>query len=248
MKLSLQLFSARNFTPYADVTARLGALGYDAAEGFGGVFDDPEATRAALDAAGLSMPTLHVALDRIESDPEGVAKLAAILGADTVYAPWIAPEARGPGAAEWEALADRLAAAHAEMAKHGLAFGWHNHDFEFRPLPDGQIPMEILLTRAPMIDWEADIAWIVRGGADPLDWIARHGNRITAAHFKDLAPEGEKLDEDGWADPGTGRLDWPALKAALESQTRARFLVAEHDKPSDFDRFATQAVATWRTL
>ncbi len=207
MLLSLQLYSARNHPTYADVIARLGALGYDAAEGFGDNFDDARATRAALDAAGLAMPSLHVALEQCETDPDGVADLAGVLGATRIFAPYLAPEDRPAEAQGWRDIAGRLARCHAAMAARGLAFGWHNHDFEIAPLADGEVPMEILLSEAPMIDWEADIAWIVRGGGDPLDWIARHGDRITAAHFKDIAPEGENADEDGWADAGTGTLD-----------------------------------------
>lgn len=248
MKLSLQLFSARDFTPYTDVIARLGVLGFDAAEGFPGVYGDAPGLRAALDAAGIGMPTLHVALDACEEDPAAVAALAATLGASAIYAPWIAPEDRPADAAGWHAFADRLAAAHEAITAKGLSFGWHNHDFEFVPTPDGQIPMEIILNRVPDLDWEADIAWIVRGGGDPLDWIARHGQRITAVHFKDVAPGGEKADEDGWADPGTGIMDWHAIFAALKSNSRASVLVAEHDNPASFDRFAARAIETFRSL
>ncbi|WP_062763213.1 sugar phosphate isomerase/epimerase [Falsirhodobacter sp. alg1] len=247
MLLSLQLFSAKNYTPYTDVITQLGAIGYPAAEGFFDMFNEAAAIRAKLDAAGMTMPTLHVPIDMCENDAEGVAKIAATLGVKTVYAPWLSPEERPTDAAGWEALAERLAKCHAAMASHGLAFGWHNHDFEFFALPDGQIPMEILLRSAPMIEWEADIAWIVRSGTDPIDWISRHGQRITAAHFKDLAPAGENLDEDGWADAGTGTLDWPAIYAALKT-SRCAVLVAEHDNPSDFVRFAKAAHATFATL
>ena len=43
-------------------------------------------------------------------------------------------------------------------------------------------------------------------------------------------------------------VDWRALHAALAAQTRCAFLVAEHDNPSDFNRFAAQAVATYRSF
>lgn len=248
MKLSLQLFSARNFTPYIDVIARLGDYGYDAAEGFFGNFEEADATRAALDAAGLTMPTLHVPLQMLEEDAAGVAAMCATLGTQAVYAPWIAPEMRGKTSAEWEALADRLAACHAAMAEFVIPLGWHNHDFEMVTLADGGVPMDILLTRAPMIDWEMDVAWVVRGGADPIEWITKYGDRITAAHFKDIAPAGEKTNEDGWADPGTGTVDWPAILTALREKTRCAVLVAEHDNPNDFDRFAKQAIAHYRSL
>ncbi len=47
-----------------------------------------------------------------------------------------------------------------------------------------------------------DVAWVVRGGADPLDWLGRYKGRVTAAHVKDIAPKGENAAEDGgptWA-------------------------------------------------
>lgn len=247
MKISLQLYSARDYnTPWSDVIARVGELGYDAVEGFGPLFDDPAETRDALDKAGLSMPTLHVSLKQLERDPDGVANIAHTLSAKAIYAPWIAPEERPTDAAGWEAFTDRLIAVHKNITTHGFAFGWHNHDFEFVATTDGQIPMDIILTRGSMLEWEADLAWIVRGGSDPLDWIERYGNRISAIHFKDIAPEGENADEDGWSDPGTGTLDWPALYAAIRDKSKATVLVAEHDKPSDFNRFATKAIETFR--
>lgn len=249
MKLSLQLYSARFATPYAGVIRDLSDLGFDAAEGYSAAFDDDlPALRAALDDTGIAMPSLHVALDRVETDPDGVARIAKALGATMIFAPHVAAEDRPADAAGWRTFAARLSAAHGAMAERGLRFGWHNHDFEFHPLPDGQIPMQIILDDAPEIEWEADIAWILRGGADPLDWIARHGDRITAAHFKDIAPEGQNSDEDGWADPGLGVMDWPAIVAALRARARVELLVAEHDKPSDFDRFARQAAAAWQQV
>ena len=77
-----------------------------------------------------------------------------------------------------------------------------------------------------------DLAWLVRAGEDPLVWMDRLGGRITALHVKDIAPAGQALDEDGWADVGHGTLDWKALLAAAQKKTRVKYLVMEHDKPS----------------
>ena len=62
---------------------------------------------------------------------------------------------------------------------------------------------------------------MIRGGADPLQWIAHlRSDRITAVHVKDIAPAGENADEDGWADVGHGTVDWKALMAALKERPR----------------------------
>jgi len=104
--------------------------------------------------------------------------------------------------------------------------------------------MEILLETAPKIEWEADVAWIVRGKADPIAWFDKYGDRITAVHVKDIAPAGEALDEDGWADVGHGVLNWDDLITKVQAKTKAQYFVAEHDKPSDEVRFATRSIAT----
>jgi sugar phosphate isomerase/epimerase len=107
--------------------------------------------------------------------------------------------------------------------------------------------MEIILETAPDIEWECDVAWVVRGKADPLGWFDRYGSRITAVHVKDIAPAGESLDEDGWADIGHGVLDWDNLIGKVQARTSAEYFVAEHDKPADPLRFATRSIATANT-
>jgi sugar phosphate isomerase/epimerase len=88
-----------------------------------------------------------------------------------------------------------------------------------------------------------DVAWVVRGGQDPLAWIKKYGSRINAVHVKDIAPAGEALNEDGWADVGHGTMDWQALATAIKAGTNARYWVMEHDNPSDVDRFASRSLA-----
>ncbi len=105
--------------------------------------------------------------------------------------------------------------------------------------------MEVIFLGGPELTWEADVAWIIRGGADPLEWIERHGSRISAVHVKDIAPEGECADEDGWADLGHGTVDWQGICRALKS-TPVRLFIMEHDKPSDDHRFARRSIEAFR--
>lgn len=248
MTVSFQLYSARDFTPWEEVLAILAGLGYRALEGFGGVYDDPAAFRALMDRHGLAMPSGHFfPLGTLEEGLEDALRAARTLGMERIFCP--APEDRwrqeGTDAGDWIALARRLEAVAGRVRDAGFAFGWHNHNWEFRPLPDGRLPMALILEHAPSIDWEIDVAWVVRGGADPAEWIARHGPRITTAHVKDIAPEGEAADEDGWADVGHGTLDWRALTAALRGAGVDLF-VMEHDKPADMRRFAARSIEAFR--
>ena len=99
----------------------------------------------------------------------------------------------------------------------------------------------------PDLQWEADIAWVIKGGGDPLYWIETFGPKISAVHLKDIAPEGQNADEDGWADLGEGAVDWKGLMAALKN-TPVKYFVMEHDNPKDATRFATRSLAAAKKL
>jgi sugar phosphate isomerase/epimerase len=244
-QLGFQLYSAREFPPLADRIAELKALGYGFVEPYGALLaGQADELKSALRSSGLPAPTSHVALDSLRSDLDAAARSLKELGVKVAIVPFMAAPNR-PGDAEgWRRLARELEGIREKLQAHGLELAWHNHDFEMVALPDGSRPMELLLDNAPGLLWEADIAWIVRGGEDPVVWLERYGDRIVAAHVKDIG--GAPTDpEDGWADVGHGRLDWAAIVPALRA-TKARYWVVEHDKPSDASRFARRSIETFR--
>ena len=72
--VSFQLYSARNFPPFANVLEALGEAGYSQVEGYGALYaalSDAEIAsfKEGLDSNGLAMPTAHFGLDMLESDP-----------------------------------------------------------------------------------------------------------------------------------------------------------------------------------
>lgn len=244
---SYQLYSSREFPPLDETLTMLAGLGYKEVEGFGGVYADPKAVRAQLDAAGLSMTSGHFSIDMLEKETAKALDIAGTLGIKAIYCPYLLPDQRPSDAAGWKAFGERLEKAGEAVVKAGYLYGWHNHDFEFRALPDGSIPQQHIFDGGPSLKWEADIAWVARGGADPIEWIGKFAGRITAVHVKDIAPAGENLNEDGWADVGHGVMDWKGIWAALKKTPAATF-VMEHDKPSDHQRFASRSIAAARTF
>lgn len=248
MTLSLQLYSMRDCADQIELLGKLPAMGITAVEGYGGVYNAPKAYRAAMDSNGITMPSGHMGLHEIEHDFDGTIEIIKTLGMTRVFAPYLEEKDRPTTTQGYEDLANRLNAAAKRYAEHGISFGWHNHDFEFVALPDGSIPMDILLGKAPDITWEADLAWVVRGGRDPLEYIAKYGNRIFAVHVKDIAPENQNLDQDGWSDLGAGTLDWTAYLRACRNQSTDLIYALEHDKPSDPIGYATRSTEMYKTL
>jgi sugar phosphate isomerase/epimerase len=243
MNWSFQLYSARNFQPWNSVLKLVADAGYRQVEGYGGIYSEPEALRAELDGLGLTMPTGHFSLDMLENDLDVARHIAETLGMEMIICPHIAADLRPADAAGWRGFAERLARVGAAVKATGHDFAWHNHGFEFAPLADGSTPMEHILSAAPDIGWQVDVAWLIRGGGDPLPWIERQGRRIVAVHVKDIAGPGQAVGEDGWADVGHGTVDWPGLMKVLRTQSAARYFVMEHDNPDDLGRFARRSIA-----
>lgn len=244
---SMQLWSTRKFPPLSSVFETLARHGYASVEGYSGTYEDLPELRRLLDVNGLTMPTAHFSLQQLKDKPATLAT-ARTLGAKAVFCAGLAHVDRVKPDAGWDELAADLAELSKFYKDQGLGFGWHNHDFEFAPTESGRLPMDIILSEAPDIDWEMDAAWIVRGGLDPLEWLTRYGQRVIAVHLKDRAPAGENQDEDGWADLGHGMMPWRAIADVIRSGTRASYFVMEHDNPNDFERFASRSIASARAL
>jgi sugar phosphate isomerase/epimerase len=240
--IAYQLYCSRN-APSLDVTLKMLAhAGYKAVEGYGGILDDVDALKRQLDAHGLIMPSCHMGIADIENDPAAAIATAKTLGLETVFAPYLMPEDRPVDAAGWAAFGKRLAEAGKQIQDAGFKFGWHNHDFEFAALDTGEFPIDLIAQADENLLLELDLGWVGRAGLNPVDWINKYSGRIAAAHIKDIAPAGECVDEDGWADVGQGTLDWPAIHGALKS-TGVDHYVIEHDNPSDDARFAQRSLA-----
>ncbi len=247
--LSFQLFSSRAAATMEEQLSYLAELGYtDVQPFFFGPPADPDAPArdaALVRAHGLTAKSGHFTLDLFEDHPDMVEAIARAYGSTLVVCPWINPEDRPTDAAGWKAFGARLAAITADMARRGLTFAYHNHDFEMIPLPDGSYPIDHLLGET--VPFEPDLAWMVVGGADPLPFLKKYAGRIPAVHVKDVAAAGTCLDEKGFADLGHGVMDWQKLWDASVA-AGAGLMVVEHDLPLDWKRFARRSIETMKRI
>jgi sugar phosphate isomerase/epimerase len=246
-KLGFQLYTSRKFPPVEDQLQTLADLGYGSVEFQVTDLEDPRAFKAKLDEFGLASPTGHFAFDRLRNDIETCLTLADLFEIRLIVAPYLGSSQRPTDADGWRALGRELEGIAQAVARHGLAFGWHSHDFEFAALPDGRYPLDLMFGEAPSLLWQADIGWIERAGQDPLPWLEKYRDRIRAVHLKDVARGPAATEEGGWADLGDGRVDWARHLPVLASADVIVY-IAEHDDPSDYVRFAKSArreVSSW---
>lgn len=243
--ISIQLYSLRDYGNLARQLETLASIGFSHVETIGSHLANAAETRSLLDQHGMTAPSGHVGLADLRERFDWVADQAAAIGISQLYMPAVPPSEReGMPAGYWRKLGVELGEMAVRMKSHNIGLGYHNHHWELFPCADGAIPFDLLIeaSAGSPLTIEADLAWLVRGGADPLAWMAKHKDRLSAIHVKDIAPQGENLDEDGWANVGAGTLDWPALHEAARSHG-VRLMVLEHDKPADAAAFARQSYA-----
>lgn len=229
--LGLQLYTVRGplRRDFEETLAAVAAAGYGEVE-FAGYHDrTPTEVRRLLERNGLAAPAAHVPWERTERDwPAALAEAAAV-GHRYAIVPWLPEAARGDADA-WRRTAERLDRAGREARAAGLRFGYHNHDFELRPLADGTLPLDLLIaaTDPAHVVFELDLYWLVRAGQDPAAWLARHASRVELVHVKDSAgPPDHRM-----VDVGAGTIDFAAfLPAAVDRGVRHVFV--EHDDPAD---------------
>ena len=112
-------------------------------------------------------------------------------------------------------------------AERGILFGYHNHDWELKPM-EGVIPYDLMLDELDpeQVSFQLDSYWIVKGGGDLADYLARYAGRFPSCHLKDIDAKGD------FADVGHGEIDFPAFVGAAIAQGTKHFFV-ERDRPPD---------------
>ena len=241
-KISFQLYSSRNFPPQQAVLDELKAIGYDAVEPYLPDYgSDPKGFRQRLDDAGLECLGFHMPFKGLIEETQRYIDIALTLGRAPLMIPPFLPMADRPSdAAGWQRVGEQLGRGAVAAAAAGLRVAWHNHEFEYKPLPDGSRPVDLMFAAAgDAVGFEIDLAWVMRAWADPATELRRHAERILAIQVKDTAPPGTRVD-GGWTAPGDGMIDWEEVWPLLAT-TPADQLVVEHDNPSDWRALAQRA-------
>lgn len=248
--ISIQLYSLRAMPALPVILDTVRAAGYRHVELIGSHLDQAATVKQALDDRGLSASSAHVSIAALRERFDAVIEACKALGFTQLFMPSVPPEERQSPEPYWTLLGRELGQMAWRAGDRGIELGYHNHNWELRVQADGRTALECLFGGAgnAPLKWQADIAWLVRGEADPVPWLERYRDRVVSVHAKDLALPGTKLDEDGWEDVGSGVLDWRGTLAPASVKCGARWLVAEHDKPSDPARFARNSFAFLNSL
>jgi sugar phosphate isomerase/epimerase len=89
----------------------------------------------------------------------------------------------------------------------GLQLLYHNHDFEYQKDADGIVPIEYLLEHCnpKNVNFQMDLYWVTKAGADPVDYFKRYPGRFKIWHVKDMDDQGR------FAPVGNGHIDFKRI-------------------------------------
>lgn len=134
---------------------------------------------------------------------------AATVGQEYYVIPAMAPNVRQNGTIDgYKKMAELFNNAAELCKKSGLKLAYHNHDFEFKDLGDGQKGYQILL-KETYIKFEMDIFWTVKAGMNPVQLFKDYKGRFAMWHVKDMDNSAEKT----FTEVGSGTIDYKSIFA-----------------------------------
>ena len=231
-RIGLQLYTVRD-QMQADLPGTLGrvaAAGYKEVE-FAGYFGrSPAEIRDLLARNSLTSPSTHVPIQMMRNEWQKTLDFARQVGHQWVVIPWLPEEERG-NLESWKRIAAELNTGGRAARDAGLRVGYHNHDFELQPIAGSSaIPLEVLITETDpaLVDFELDLYWMTKGGADAVSYFNRFGRRFPLVHVKDSRGAPEHV----MTEVGTGSIDFRRIFAEGDKAGIRHYFV-EHDNPAN---------------
>jgi sugar phosphate isomerase/epimerase len=244
----LQLYTLRDQLPHGvkDVIAKVSKAGYKEVETFG--YDmktgywglkEKEFSKLLKDN-GLTTPSGHYGIDSFFGKGDATELKKYIEVANTLGQTYVViPSLNGDfikTVDECKAVAEKMNKA-AEICKaSGLKLGYHNHNFEWKPLSGGGTFYDTILagTDPKLVHMEMDLYWVVRAGQDPIKILNKHRGRYALVHVKDR----DKSNPEVTTEVGKGDIDFKAIIPAARAAGVTHFIM-EQENFTNIDPFVS---------
>jgi sugar phosphate isomerase/epimerase len=227
-RIGMELYTVRSLTAkdLAGTLAQLAKLGYKEVEFAGYQGHSAAEVRAMLEQNGLTAPSAHIDLPKIENEADATFADAKVVGHRWITVPSLP---RGPRQTveDWKQIAARFNTAGKKVNDAGFKFAFHNHNDVFRKAGD-EVPIDILMreTDPALVSYQMDVYWVVNGGGNPVELLGKYPGRFKMLHLKDsMGPPDHKM-----ADVGAGTIDF---KAILSHAKGIENYFVERDDPTD---------------
>ena len=251
LPVALQLYTVRDNVAedFPGTLLKVKEMGFDGVE-FAGLFGHtPEQVKEWCNTAGLTPISAHVPFDEMVADIDKVIADYKAIGCEYIVVPYVSSECHPDGENFLDMVKNiRIWGEKANAA--GLTLLYHNHDFEFKKLENGQCGLDYMYENVPAeyLQTELDQCWVKYAGYDPVEYLQKYSGRSPVVHLKDFYKSGEQegdpyaligLNEDEkkentafeFRPVGYGIQDIPAIIEAAKA-AGSKWLVVEQDQPS----------------
>ncbi len=249
--IGLQLYSVRSnlANDFEGTLKAVSEMGYDGVE-FAGLYGkSANEVRELCEKYGLVPISAHVPLAEMLENPEKTFETYKQIGCSYVAVPYIGVAER-PLNANYDKTVENIGDLGRIAKSKGLKLMYHNHDFEFVRLENGEYGYDDMFSRIPsdLLTVEMDVCWVKVAGEDPVNYLRKYSDRIPVVHFKDFVMPGskaqnmynligmEEVKSEGeesfsFRPVGYGAQNVPSLVDALDGSV-CKWIIVEQDEPS----------------
>lgn len=181
MDYGLQLYSVRDYLIDLDYCfSRLNEFKYKFVEfaGYGG--NSAEELKALLEKWDMTVIGAHVDANDIVADFDNIVKFHKALGNKNI----VIPAYHINNHENLCKLVEIINKYQPMFEAEGMKLHYHNHENEFKPNSDGEIPFEVLKKETDVL-FEVDTFWVYYAGLDPVAFVKENIDRIELLHIKD---------------------------------------------------------------
>lgn len=139
-----------------------------------------------ISEAGLSVVSIHEDLGTIKREPETVIREAQEFGTDKIVITGMYRFDYSDEVA-LDTLVKDLNASGKILKESGISLLYHNHNCEFRKLPNGQTAYDYIIenTKPEYVNFELDSYWPTEAGVSALSLMEKLGSRMKLYHIND---------------------------------------------------------------
>jgi sugar phosphate isomerase/epimerase len=205
---------------------------------------DPVEFKKLVNDLGMEILSSHTQVEAQGITLDNAKKMAedhALLGVKYCIQPWVVEEARKTISSFQKMVADWNKVG-GIMKEHGIMFGYHNHNFEFKVV-EGKIPyFDIFLPELDkdLVTMELDLFWTTKAGQNPVEIIKKYPGRFQLFHMKDMytkeAPFFTTVGVKDFAPVGEGVINFKDI-LAVKDIAGLKYMIVEQDLSRDGDSF-----------
>lgn len=250
LPIGVQVYSVRDFAEkdFKGTMQQLKEMGYDGVE-LAGLYDlEPSYIKEILDEIGLVPMSAHVPFRELCQDLEGTVEKYITIGIKYLAIPHLTDDEK-PGSEYFlNFVMPELVKIGTYCKSKGITMVYHNHDFEFITMPNGEYGLDYIYSHigADILETEIDTCWVNVAGVEPCEYVRKYSGRAPIVHLKDFIKEGEANDmyeligiQQEKKEKSTGKFEFRPLGQGMQNipalleasiDSGALWVVVEQDK------------------